>query len=244
MWILSHLFSKKMVLNLLPLASYFVWFVIFVQVFVLLTLRSCLLVWRKIVLHQRHPRKRCHLERCCLDMFPDFETYLLRDFKLESGRKVSRSVDWSSNVCYFEVKLHHIITCIPGCWRNCLCLEKTCDGLVVRQSHCWFCCFPQIVCRPEKCHVDGQEFLWVYGHSGLRGGAFFEVHATGCTFSALTVFSDRDCLQSWGHVQHFWSWYRSLGRAAFLEWVASMLIGKRHWELYWLNQMFLSILTY
>ena len=35
------------------------------------------------------------------------------------------------------------------------------------------------------------------------GEEIFEPNATGHTFSALTVFSDRDCLQSLGRIQHF-----------------------------------------
>ena len=66
------------------------------------------------------------------------------------------------------------------------------------------------------------------------GKKVFEPKATGRTISALSVISGRDCLQSWGHIQYFWSWHPSLGWAAFLEWVASMLIGERHWELFWL----------
>ena len=60
----------------------------------------------------------------------------------------------------------------------------------------------------------------------------------GRLFSALTVFSDQNFLQSWGHIRHFWSWYPLLRRSVFLEWVVSMLIGKRNWEIYWLNQLF------
>ena len=52
----------------------------------------------------------CHLDGCCLDIFPEFETYLLRDFKFKSGEKFSSSLDWTSNVCFFEVKLQHMIT--------------------------------------------------------------------------------------------------------------------------------------
>ena len=63
------------------------------------------------------------------------------------------------NVCYFEVKFQHIITCIPECWRNCLYLEKAGDGLVVCQDNCWLCCFPQNVCKFEKCHIDYEKFF-------------------------------------------------------------------------------------
>ena len=114
-----------------------------------------------------------HLDRCWLDVFPDFRTYLRRDFGLRSGEKVSCSVEWPSNVCYFEVKLQHIITCIPECWRKCLCLEKTCDRLVVCQNICWLCCFSQNVCELKKCHINCQKFLWVYGYFELRGGENF-----------------------------------------------------------------------
>ena len=33
-------------------------------------------------------------------------------------------------MCYFEIIMLHITTRIPEGWRNCLCLEKTCDGFV------------------------------------------------------------------------------------------------------------------
>ena len=65
-----------------------------------------------------------HLDGYCLDIFPDFETCFLRDFKLKSGENVSCSVDWTSKVCYTEVIFQHIITCIPECWWDCLCLKK------------------------------------------------------------------------------------------------------------------------
>ena len=75
--------------------------------------------------------RRGHLDRCCLNILSDFETYFLRSFKLESAEKVSCCVDWSSNVGSFKIKLHHIITGIPECWGNCLRLEKTGDRLVI-----------------------------------------------------------------------------------------------------------------
>ena len=50
-----------------------------------------------------------HLDRCCLFIFPDFETNLLTDFEIQCGEKISRGVDRASNVCHFEIKLQHII---------------------------------------------------------------------------------------------------------------------------------------
>ena len=119
----------------------------------------------------------------CLNIVPDFETYLLRDFKFISGEKASCSVDWSSNVCYFKVKLQHIITCIPECWWDCLCLEKAGDWLVVCQDNCWLCCLPQNVFKLEKCQIDCQNFFWVYGHFKLcRGESFWHKCHGGIRF--------------------------------------------------------------
>ena len=72
----------------------------------------------------------------------------------------------------------------------------------------------------------------------VQGRKFLSQMPRGHTFSALTVFFDRDCLQALGHIQHFWSWHPSLGRAAFLECVVLLLVHKHHLELYWPNQMF------
>ena len=77
----------------------------------------------------------------------------------------------------------------------------------------------------------------------VQGRNFLSQMPRGHTFSALIVFFDRDCLQSSGHIQHFWSQHPSLRRAVFLESVVSMLIRKHHWKLCWLNQRFLSVLT-
>ena len=65
----------------------------------------------------------------------------------------------SDRYLLFEIKLQQIVACNPECWRNCVCLEKTCDGLVVCQNICWHCCFPQKVCKLEKCHVECQNFF-------------------------------------------------------------------------------------
>ena len=150
------------------MASHFVYTVLSVQGFVLLIRHFCLLVWRKNVLHQRHQRKRLSTRWVLFGYLPWF-----RDFNIKSREKVSCSVDWSSNVCYFEVELLYIITCIPECWWNCLCLEEACDGLVVCQDNCWLCCFPQSVCKLEKCNIYCQIFFWVYGHFKLCGGESF-----------------------------------------------------------------------
>ena len=71
-----------------------------------------------------------HLNGRCVDIFPGFETYPLRDFKFKSGKKVGCSVDWSSNVCYFKVKLQHIITSIPECWWDCFVWKKLVTDLL------------------------------------------------------------------------------------------------------------------
>ena len=134
-------------------------------------------------------RRGGHLDRCCLDIFPDFGTYLLRDFKFKSGEKISCSVDWSSNVCYLEIKLQHIVTSIPECWWDCVCLEKTGDGLVVCQDNCWLCCLPQNVCKLKKCHTDCQKFFWVYGHFKLcRGESFWAKCHGGIRFPLWLYF--------------------------------------------------------
>ena len=98
-------------------------------------------------------------------------------------------------------------------------LVQMCDRIVFCQNNCWLCCFPQIIRKLKKFHVSSQKFFWVNGHLELCGGENFRVKRHGgCTFSALTVSFDRDCLQSWGNIQHFWSWQPSIGRALFLEW--------------------------
>ena len=55
----------------------------------------------------------CHLNGCCLNVFPDFETSFFRNFKFQSGKKTSRSVDWARNMCYLENNLQHTVTCVP-----------------------------------------------------------------------------------------------------------------------------------
>ena len=177
-----------MVSHLLPIASNFVWIVLYVQRFVLLTNPYCLLVWKKMFFARDIRGRGGHFDRCCFDIFPDFETYLHRDFEFQSGKKISASVDWSSNVCFFEVELQHIVTCIPECWWNCLCLENTCDGLIVCQNKCWLCS-PQNVCKLEKCHVKCQKLLlkkWTFWVA--RGRKSLSQTPPGRTFSVLTIF--------------------------------------------------------
>ena len=119
-------------------------------------------------------RRRCGLfNECCLGILPDSETYYLRDSEFQSGKKISRSVDLTSLMWSFEVQLQYKITCIPHRWRNCLCLEKTCDGVVVCEENFWLCCLPQNVCKLQKCHVNCQTFFWVYRHLELLGGENF-----------------------------------------------------------------------
>ena len=118
----------------------------------------------------------------------------------------------------------------------------------------WPICFPSqkllTLLRPTECVKTGEmpcklpKFrLSIWTFMSCAEDNFSEPNATGRTFSSLTVFFYRDCLQSWRHIQHFWSWHPLIRRAAFLECVVSVLTRKRHWGFYRLSQMFPSILT-
>ena len=103
-----------------PLKGCFFWFVLIV----------CLSEEKLIFIGEIRGRFG-HFNGCCLDILPDSETYLLRDFEFQFGVKMSHNVDWSGDVCFFEVELQYIVTCVPQCWWNCFRLEKTCDRLVI-----------------------------------------------------------------------------------------------------------------
>ena len=102
-------------------------------------------------------------------------------------------------MCYFEIELQHIITCVPQGWWNCFGLKKSCDGFFVGQNNRWFRCFPQYVCKLEECHVNCQKFFWVNGHLQLCRGEIFEPNATGAYVFRF------DCI--------FWSGLSSIIRA-------------------------------
>ena len=76
---------------------------------------------------QRHPRKVWSLRYVLFGYLPGFWDVISPWLWIPVWREISRVVDWTSIVGFFDVKLQHIITCIPRCWRNCLRLEKTCD---------------------------------------------------------------------------------------------------------------------
>ena len=112
-------------------------------------------------------RRCCHLYWCCLYIFPHFETYLLRSFKILSGEKLSCRAGWINNVRYFEIELQHIITCVPQRWWNGSRLEK---------KHVTFCypsrcllawLLPQSACKIEKCPVFCRKLFWVTWHFEL-----------------------------------------------------------------------------
>ena len=108
---------------------------------------------------------RCwHLYGCCLNVFLDFEMDLFRNFQFQSWEKVGRCVNWTSDMCYFRVKLQHIIACIPQGWWNGFRLGKSDNWFVVRQYNRRFWCFPQYVCKFRKYHVDCQKFLRLNWH--------------------------------------------------------------------------------
>ena len=112
-----------------------------VERFVPLIHSHCLLEWRRIIFHQCIRRRCCHLNGCCLNVFRDSETYILRDFQFKPGQKVSCCVNRSGNLCNCELTLQHIVTCIPQRWWNWFGLEKSRDWFVVCRNDGKFCCF-------------------------------------------------------------------------------------------------------
>ena len=175
-------------------------------------------------------RRRCgHLDGCCLNVFLDFEIYLLCDFEFQSGEKVKGSVDWTGEVCFLELELQHIVTCIPQCWWNCFQSEESCDWFFICQKVCWLCCFPQNACKLKKCHLYCQEFSRADGPLGLRRGDGFRFKRHGdVRFAFRLFFSDLDHLQTREHNHRLWSLHLSLRRVASLECVVSMLSRKHH----------------
>ena len=59
------------------------------------------------------------------------------------------------------------------------------------------------MCKLEECLIDCQKFFEFMDILSCAGEKVFEPNATGHMFSALTVFSDRDCLQSLERIQRF-----------------------------------------
>ena len=114
------------------------------------------------------------------------------------GRK-SAAVCWLILlVCFFEIILQHIVTCIPQRWWHCFRLEETCDWFTISQDIRWLCFFPQRVCRFEKCQKDCQFFSEWRTFCSADGGVFpydvilFGVFASsylqnGLNFSAIVA---------------------------------------------------------
>ena len=143
--------------------------------------------------------KASHSDRCCLGIFPDLQTYLLREFEFQPGDKVSRSVDWAGNVCYLRIKLQHKITCIPKCWQNFLCLEKNVWRICCPSEQLLALLLPrECVQTPERpCKLPRSLLcIWTFW---LARGKKFEPNAT-----ETYVFSF-DCI--------FWSGFSSIMRA-------------------------------
>ena len=144
----------------------------FVQGWVLLTHPHCLLVWRKINLHQRHPRKMWTLHWVLFG-------YLRGFWDASSPRlwvpvwRDNQPKCWMNRRCvlfwsWFATH-NHIHSRVL---RNCFHLEKRCDRFFICQNNCWFCCFPQNLCKLMKCHVICQKLFLVCGHLELRGGEY------------------------------------------------------------------------
>ena len=93
----------------------------------------------------------CHLNGCCLYVFPVFETDFLPNFEFQCGEKVNCCVGWASNMCFFENKMQNIITFIPERQWNCYRLKKTCKLFDVGRKVLAFC-LPQNVYNSKNFH--------------------------------------------------------------------------------------------
>ena len=145
-------------------------------------------------------RERCgHLDGCCLNVFPDFETYHVCDLEFQSGKKTSCSVDWTSNRSYIAFELQRIVTCFPKRLLKFFRLEESRDWNVICQNDCWFCGFPQNVCNFKSCYVNCPEIF--RGEEYLEFGRW-EVYHPNNTGAYASRF---DCI--------FWSGLSSTMRA-------------------------------
>ena len=149
---------------------------------------------------------RCgHFNGYCVDIFYDFETYILRHFGFHSGENVSQSVDWTGDACYFKYILQHIITWILQCCRNFVCLGKTCDRFVCLSGQLLALLFStKNVQTREMLRKLPKLLLNMWTFWVAIGRKFSSQRPRERTFSALPVSSDRDYLQLWGHIQHFY----------------------------------------
>ena len=132
-------------------------------------------------------RGRCfHLNWCCLYDLPDIETDRRRHFEHQSWEKFNRCVNWDAQMCFFEFKLLHIITCDPHRRCNCFRLEKRGDWNGICVHDCWFCFLHAKRVRIWRKPCKLPKNFRVQWHFELSWGIRSDTSDTGRTISDLT----------------------------------------------------------
>ena len=166
-------------------------------------------------------------------------------FSVATWKKSRCCVIWTPGMRYFELELQQIMTCVPeGCW-NSFFLKETDD---------WFYCplkQSSVLMLPTKCAQTRE--LWCRSPRNFSTKSIFlVVRSTRFSirtrqarkFSSLIGWIGPDYLHSGGRNQRFWSLNPLLRRAAFQEWVVSILVRKQHSALCLLKQRFPWILRW
>ena len=124
--------------------------------------------------------------------FSEFETYQLRYFELWSGEKVSCCVQPAKNVCCFEVKLQHIVKCVPQRWWNCFVWKNRKTDLLSLKQLSVLLIHKKCVQTQEMPCIWPKIFLSRWTYFVALGRKFSILMSRGCSFSDLIGFCFTD----------------------------------------------------
>ena len=156
----------------------------------------------------------CHLNGCCLYVFPDFEKDLNVSFNSSLERKSAAVLSEPVLLRFGKTKLQHIVAWTPRRWWNTIGPEETCDWFIVCLDNCRFWCFPKYVETREKPCIMPRLF------------------SSRLAFLTFCVVRKRRLLIRAPQVHKFSSLIGSFGLGYLRSWVANQRFSslRQYWE--------------
>ena len=107
-------------------------------------------------------------------VFPDLHDQFVLWIRLHAVQVVSRCVLSSWDVGYKKVELYDIVTSVPQCWGNRLCLKESRHSFIVSEDDDRFRRFPKKMSEFTECKLLCKDFFCVYGQLDLSWVKVFD----------------------------------------------------------------------